>query len=288
METMNKPSLFNKEPKKEDRRTKKAKITNELIKTVIKDKEENTKGMTNETVNEHNCIITPELLREALPKYLRSHATQAFADRLNNIDKDPNYARVIRENFLSYTKVMNDGSIKMENYLNAVKYCTFKLMGYSNQDAYIRAFPDRYANMLAQGKGEKELSAFVSLYHRTKTVATIMEQALVPTWILNQDAYQEAINTQVDLMRNSKSDRVKCMAADSILTHLEKPKEAGALINIDMRETNGIDELKEALVGLAKKQQELIREGVSPKTIAEQRMTSNLQQYQEDKDIIDI
>ena len=78
------------------------------------------------------------------------------------------------------------------------------------------------------------------------------------------------------------------MAADSILTHLEKPKEAGALINIDMRETNGIDELKEALVGLAKKQQELIREGVSPKTIAEQRMTSNLQQYQEDKEIIDI
>ena len=97
-----------------------------------------------------------------------------------------------------------------------------------------------------------------------------MEQSLIPSWVLNQDAYQKAINTQVRLMTEAKSERVQAMAADSILTHLAKPETEAPLINIDMRKGSGLDELKDALTSLAQKQKELIMNGVPTKDIVEQ------------------
>ena len=89
---------------------------------------------------------------------------------------------------------------------------------------------------------------------------------------LNQDMYQKALNTQADLMMNAQSEMVRTTAANSILTHLAKPKEAGALINIDMRETSGMGELKDMLNKMAQQQLDLIDAGVSAKTLAEQRI----------------
>ena len=73
-------------------------------------------------------------------------------------------------------------------------------------------------------------------------------------------------------MMNAQSEMVRTTAANSILTHLAKPKEAGPLVNIDMRETSGMDELKNAMVSLARQQQEMINSGISPKVVAEQKL----------------
>lgn len=51
-----------------------------------------------------------------------------------------------------------------------------------------------------------------------------------------QHIYQKAINVQADLMSNANSEMVRMQAANSILTHLAKPKEVGPLINLDLRE----------------------------------------------------
>ena len=59
-------------------------------------------------------------------------------------------------------------------------------------------------------------------------------------------------------------------AANSLLTHLAKPKEAGPLVNIDMRESSGMNELRDTLTKLAQQQQALIQAGVTTKSIAEQ------------------
>lgn len=215
--------------------------------------------------------ITKELVARALPGNLKSAATDQLADMINQISADPLIAEQIRENFLSYTAVLKEGKFKVEDYLNAVAYCSYKLMGDSNQDAYFKTFPQRYANLVAAGRTPKEISAYVSAYAKGQLVNKIMEQTLVPSWVLNQHMYQAALNTQFKLMTNEDvSPKVRSDAADSLLTHLAKPKEAGPLINIDMGETSGMNELKDALARMAQQQQTLINAGVSTKEIAAQ------------------
>ena len=218
-----------------------------------------------------NTPITKELVARALPGNLKSAATDQLADMINQISADPLIAEQIRENFLSYASVLKEGKFKVEDYLNAVAYCSYKLMGDSNQDAYFKTFPQRYANLVAAGRTPKEISAYVSAYAKGQLVNKIMEQTLVPSWVLNQHMYQAALNTQFKLMTNEDvSPKVRSDAADSLLTHLAKPKEAGPLINIDMGETSGMNELKDALARMAQQQQALINAGVSTKEIAAQ------------------
>jgi len=218
-------------------------------------------------------MLTLDQVARALPANLRKSVTQHLVDQLNNVAQDPVHAEAIRENFLSYTKVLQEGRFKTEDYLNAVKYVSYKLMGYSNQDAYFRTFPQRYQALVARGADSQEISAYVSMYNKGKLVNLILEQTLVPSWVLNQDAYQKAINTQVDLMTNAKSEMVRATAANSILTHLAKPKEAGPLVNIDMTESSGVNELRDMLTKLAQQQQDMIRQGMTtPKEVAAQAL----------------
>ena len=215
--------------------------------------------------------ITKELVARALPGNLKSAATDQLADMINQISTDPLIAEQIRDNFLSYTSVLKDEKFRVEDYLNAVAYCSYKLMGDSNQDAYFKTFPQRYANLVAAGRTPKEISSYVAAYAKGQLVNKIMEQTLVPSWVLNQHMYQAALNTQFKIMTDEDvSPKVRSDAADSLLTHLAKPKEAGPLINIDMGETSGMNELKDALSRMAQQQQTLINAGVSTKEIAAQ------------------
>ena len=217
-------------------------------------------------------MLTVDQVQKALPAKLKSSATQSLVDLINNVSSDPLFAEQVRNNFISYTSILQDGKYKTEDYLNAVTYVSFKLMGHSNQDAYFKTFPQRHANLVAKGTSSKDIAAYVSAYNKGKLVNAIMEQTLVPTWVLNQHMYQEALNVQADLMMKSSSDKVRCDAANSILTHLAKPKEAGPLINIDMRETSGMNELRAALSDMAKQQQSLIQAGLSSREVAGQKI----------------
>lgn len=213
--------------------------------------------------------LTVDQVAKALPPNLKGAATQSLTDQINNAVSDPVVAEQIRNNFISYTSVLQEGRFKTEDYLNAVVYVSHKLMGLSNQEAYFKTFPHRHAALVAKGTSNKDIAAYVAAYNRGKLVNLILEQTLVPTWVLNQDLYQKALNTQADLMANAQSEMVRTTAANSILTHLAKPKEAGPLINLDMRDSSGMSELKDTLKSLAAKQLELIGNGVPTKSIAE-------------------
>lgn len=213
--------------------------------------------------------FTVELLQKTLPSNLRTSATQGLVDMLNTVSSNQQEAELIRENFLGYTAVLSEGKYKTEDYLNAVKYVSFKLMKCSNEEAYVKTFPQRYQRMVKEGVKPKDIGSYVYAYSKNKLVNRIMEQTMVPSWVLNQDIFQEAINTQASLMRDPDvSPKVRSDAANSLLTHLAKPKEAGPLINLDMRDTSGMKEMKELLVRMAQQQQGLIKDGVTARDIA--------------------
>jgi hypothetical protein len=211
-------------------------------------------------------------VEKALPATLRGAATQSLVDTINQISADPLVAEVIRDNFISYAHVLRDGKFKTEDYVHAVAYVSYKLMGNSNQDAYFKTFPQRYSTLVSRGATPKDISAYVAAYNKGKLVNLILEQTLVPVWILNQDVYQKAINTQAHLMVNAQSELVRTNAANSILTHLAKPKEVAGKLTIAMEETNGMKELTDLMRQLAQKQLGAIERGVTAKEIAAQRI----------------
>lgn len=215
-------------------------------------------------------MLTVQQVERALPATLKGAATQSFVDQINNIVSDPIIAEQIRDNFISYSTVLKDGKFKTEDYLNAVTYVSFKLMGLTNLDSYSRTFQNRYQLLLSKGTSSKDIAAYVSAYNKGKLVNLILEQTLVPTWVLNQHIHQKAINVQAALMMDAQSEFVRMQAANSILTHLGKPKEVGPLINLDLRESSGMDELKDLLTRLATQQQSLITNGVSTSNVAAQ------------------
>lgn len=214
--------------------------------------------------------LTLQQVAHALPPNLKNNVTQQLVDNINNAVSDPIMAEAIADNFLSYTQVLSEGKFKTEDYLSAVMYVSFKLMGMTNQDAYARTFPARYRTLLNNGTSTKDISSYVAMYNKGRLVNLILEKSLIPTWVLNQHIYQKAINVQAGLMANANSEMVRQLAANSILTHLAKPKEVGPLINMNLNESSGLTELRNTMIQLATQQRELINQGVTTKAIADQ------------------
>ena len=215
-------------------------------------------------------MLTRAEVQRALPDTSKFTVTQQMVDHLNMIGQDPLLLENLRDNFVSYTSVLQDGRYKAEDYVTAVTYCTFKLMGMSNQDAWFRTFPQRYQALVAKGTPSKDIAAHVSMYAKGKLVNLITEQTLIPAWVTNHAIFQEAINTQATLMRTAASEKVRCEAANSLLSHLAKPKEAAPVVNIGLAENSGMTELKETLAKMAQQQQELMNNNVSIKSITAQ------------------
>ena len=217
-------------------------------------------------------MITVQNLKQALPATTKLTVSQSLVDKLNAVTSDPILAEHIRDNFISYNTVMQAGKYTADEYINAITYCTYKVMGLTNKDAYINTFPQRHRQLVARGASAKDISAYVAAYHKGKLVMSILDQAHIPMWLLNQDVYQKAINVQVDLMKNAQSELVRTQAANSILTHLAKPKDAVPQVAIQINQNTGMNELMDAMAALAEKQVNMIDHGVTAKELAAQRI----------------
>lgn len=218
-------------------------------------------------------MLTKQDLIQALPKHMAYAATDDLLDTLNNIPLDPEMAKSIQDNFVSYTSVLSEGRFKMEDYLNAVAFVSFKVMGYSNNDAYSRTFPQRYAALVAKGASAKDISTYVSAYAKGKLVVLITKQTVIPTWVLNQGAMQEAINHALFLMTNAKSEMVQVTAAAKLMDVLKPPEPKEVNINIGAKEDSALTDLRATMRELAQHQQDLIGQGVNTRTIAHQKLT---------------
>ena len=179
-------------------------------------------------------MLTVEGLKGVLSREQKPRVTQSVVDTINELGdiEGEEFADIYRNNFMSYAKVLKDPQYKMKDYMNAVKYVSFKLLEYNMIDSYMLTFPDRYRRLMFKYKDlgdekvirEKKIGSFASEYNKNVLVNKIFEQTIIPTKILNAPMYQDALNVQARLMLESNSDFVRTQAANSILTHL-KPNE---------------------------------------------------------------
>jgi len=205
--------------------------------------------------------LSLEEFKEAMPDHVRKNVNPHLMERINDRLQDPDMYEYYRNNLISYSEVLKSGKYKMESYLNAVVYCSHRLMGRTNLESYTKTFPDKVKEWQSRGMSSKDISAHVSAFNKTQLVMAILEQAMVPTWILNQDLFQDALNTQAELMLHAKSEKVRSDAANSLLTHLKPPEAAKIELDIGVKKDSSINALREATMALVAEQREAIRAG---------------------------
>ncbi len=202
-----------------------------------------------------------EQFKKALPASLKKSVNQELVDKINRTLTDPEMYETYRENLLSYTKVMNEGKFKLSNYIDAVKYVSHKLMGKTNFDAFSATFPDKIQRWTQQGVASKDMASYVTAYNKSKLVNLIMEQTIIPSWVLNQDLYQKALNVQAELMVTANSEKVRSDAANSILTHLKQPETQKMELNVGVKEDSSIATLRQTTMELARQQRLAMESG---------------------------
>jgi hypothetical protein len=208
-------------------------------------------------------VLTTEQFRLALPDKVKKSVNQELIDQINKTLSEPELYEAYRDNLLSYAKVMADGRFKVSEYINAVKYVSHKLMGSTNIDAYSKTFPDKIQRFALQGVKDKDIASYVTAYNKSKLVNLIYEQTLVPTYVLNQDLYQKALNVQAELMLTARSEKVRSDAANSLLTQLKPPEVKKIELDIGVKEDSAISNLRQATMELVASQRAMLQSGMS-------------------------
>lgn len=202
-------------------------------------------------------MLTLIEVQDSVPANFRNNITEYMVDQLNSLSSDPEEARYMRENFVGFSQVLTEGRYKVGDYVRAVMYVSHKVMGKSNMASYMATFPERYQAMITRGSQPKDISSIVSAYNKGALVMKVMERAIVPSWVLNQDMFQKALQCQHDLMMDDSGDvsnKVKCEAANSLLTHLAKPVTNKAELNISIGMNDGMASLEASLIEMSERQ----------------------------------
>ena len=205
--------------------------------------------------------LTIEQFRQALPDKVKKSLNQELIDQINGTLAEPELYEAYRDNLISYTKVMAEGKFKISGYIDAVMYVSHKLMGCTNIDAYIKTFPQKYQRFVDQGVEPKDIASYVTAYNKSKLVNLIFEQTLIPSYVLNQDLYQKALNVQAELMITARSEKVRSDAANSLLTHLKMPEAQKVELDITVKEDSAIGSLRETTFALVRQQRLMLEAG---------------------------
>lgn len=221
----------------------------------------------------HYEPISMEEFKEAMPMHIRKNISPELLHQVNTVISDTEVAAVFKENVVGLSTVMREGKFKLDSYLHAVKFVSHKLLGDTSISAWAKTFPHRYKVATKRGDSRSEIAAVASRYASSKLVILLMGQTMVPTHILNAPLYQEAINTQADLMRNARSEKVRCDAAANLLATLKPPETKKIELDLGVKEDQTIQQLRETTMALARQQRQMIESGaVSARNVAEAKL----------------
>jgi len=208
-------------------------------------------------------FLSKEEFVMALPKGFKNKVSDELMSSINGVLQDQGTRDQLRENLIGYGSVLAQGRYKMDDYVAAVKYVSHKVLGSSNLEAYVKTFPERYKRLLDDGVDNHRISAYSSAYNKNQLVNKILEQSLVPSYLLNADVFQRALNVQADLMTDpGVSHKVRSDAANSLLTHLKRPESMKIELEVGVKEDQSINELRAATMALAANQRDMIKSGM--------------------------
>ena len=214
-------------------------------------------------------MITTDVLKTVVPKSQRTMITDDLVNMLNEWNEDPKLMDSFKDNVLSYISVLKDGKFKITDYMNAVRFVSYKLMGYSDIDAYVVTFPDRYQKLVDAGVSRDDAGPYVSAYKKNVLVVKIFEQTIIPSHVLNAPMHQQALNELMKIGLNSRSDMARVNALSKVLDTTKAPEIAKIELDLKMDNKDAIADLRKATEELAMEQLKSIQAGKAVREIAE-------------------
>ena len=263
-----------------------------------KEKLKNTQGLTPKTINvipdggdppipRNPNKLTIHQLRACAPLSVRKNITQKHLDLINSKLDDSELRDEYREHLLSWIGVMQLGRWKFNDYINAVKYVTHKLMGDTQQSAWVKVFPERYQRLIDKGIPMKDISGHVTMYNKSELVMKLCERTLPSLHVLNSDLLQEAINVSANLMRTAKSETVRMKSAATLIEHLKPPESLKVNLNVGVS-NDTIEDLMSITAGLAAEQKKAIEAGtMSAAQVANMGIIKKRSDDESDADVVD-
>jgi len=195
----------------------------------------------------------------SLPRNRRKLSDEALSELKYIIEKEPE----LFEDVISYTKVISEGKYSIVEYVNAVRYVTYQMMGYTNRQSYLKIFTDK-ANI-----DRDTIDKFVNKYNKSKLVLELQKIATVPLYLTHHHLLNKAVAKQAELL-DAKSEMVQHLAAKELCNLLAPPEENHMSIDVNIKKDTTVQDLESTLFKLAEKQVELIGSGKSTnKDIAE-------------------
>lgn len=193
--------------------------------------------------------------------------TQDLVDKLNDWGKDPRLMESYGENVLSYIGVLKEGKFKITDYMNAVRFVSYKMMGYTDIDAYTITFPERYERLIADGVPREDMSPYVSAYKKNALVIKIFEQTVIPINVLNNHMAQDSLNELMKIGLHGRSDMARVAALSKVLDKTDAPETKKMQLDIGVNPGEVIGEYEEAMRAMVAQQKELIEKGGDLKAI---------------------
>jgi hypothetical protein len=135
--------------------------------------------------------------------------------------------------------------------------------------------------MVKTNKPSKDVASIVSAYNKGLIVTKITERSIVPSWVLNQDIFQKALETQHDIMTDTKAPfRDRVAAANSLIMALKKPDVLKAELEVTIKNNDGMAALEERLNALSKKQLEILNmdPNMTAQDIAEMALVADMRE----------
>lgn len=251
--------------------TKQIKQSGNTMKGIIP-KDEFTDEEGSESINPEELLGKPkvQLLDENTVKNIYpvrvsntiiKRVTQAINDCLTGSEDGMEY--FLRDNIIGLIDVMKDNKTNsFEEYLNAVKFVTFKQAGDSNLRAYSRTFPDTVYRLHAENKPKEHLYAYANAFAKTKLVTKIQAMMMIPSHIMYQDVFHQAVKVQAEIMNDDQvSPKVRSDAANSLMTHLKQPEVKQMELSVNTKDDGAIASLTEALNALSGSQRDMMLSG---------------------------
>ena len=219
-------------------------------------------------------MLTYDDLTKVLSPRLAKAVPPSVITHINDMLSDPDMCETYRDNLVSYQSILTEGKWKLSSYVDAVKFVSHKLRGISNKEAYLLTFPNKQLEWDTKNTSDKDQYSYISMYAKGKLVTKILEQAIMPTWIVNQELFQEALNNQAELMRHAKSEMVRFSAGKSILETLKRPDAVELKVDMSTKESSVIKALKDSVEELVIAQRKSIEAGgKTAQDIAEMPLT---------------
>lgn len=222
-------------------------------------------------VDTHGDKIDIAYLQELFPKK-KNTITQETVELITATMEDPMFNGYnLIDTMMDYEKVMYDGRSGINDYINAIKFCSY-LEGDATTiiDAYKYTFSRvpfvrERMDMSSGTPGYNELSNAASRYRKRPVVQTILTRSNMSLYLMFQGHTYRAVEVLAKEMKDAPYSKDRISAADKLLTHVKAPEGMTIDLNIDHGdEVKGFQEKMFAQLAVAAVQQKALLDAGMP------------------------